>query len=1317
MTSLIKLRRSAVPGKIPTEGQLDLGEVAINTYDGKMFFKQSAGSNTVVEVAKKTDIGDATITISAGSGLVTGGTFTTNQSSNSTITISHSDTSTQASINNTNGVVIQDVSLDDYGHVTSLGSYDLDNRYYTETEADSRFLNVAGDTMTGDLTIPDKIIHAGNINTAIRFPTDNTFTIETAGVERFRVDANGNIGVSATPDVKVDIQGNQTTAKLRLRNTAGGLPEANNTSSGIELISGNVNTSSTYAPLIKFGAMDPDVTTQSPKFGAFISAQASETWTTDNDSGMHLSFWTAPKDAGPNSQPIERVRIRDSGFVGVGKLNPNTALDVEGTTTSTEFAGGGLNLTAVDKIFYSRSEFTSSTIPDFVQTWGVYHSGLLLYYKRDASGTAIESANGVKGSPLGKATVQHWGYVAGDIANTSPTDAASFIVAAHSFSKDLYFPKGSYGITNAVLTESGGSFDLDTEAHIYAIPRIDTPYLSGHLIYQGYTGTIAPSANTARTPYEINRGTGNSSRLLRENAGAPIAKGATTIVIEDEASAASFSRGDIIEIKADTVTPTNPDEYFIGIGTTSGWGYVGKGEFAQVYSVSGNTVTLATPTRDSYLSSTVPDHQIRIYKLAMIEGLKIRGGKWHGVGNSATTQASENNGFVFFAYCIGGEFHPDLADNFSGSAVVFESCIRGLSSGVFSGPKVSDITNDYTETKWAKAVTAVSSENIKLENAVCYHLRRPFDATTTGGSVVSRDVSQIGVVAHFCNNLISVHQCENFVAIGNVGTCDHFVLFRGKTCNISHNSCTVTLEDTGGDEALIRVGSAPTSEAYTENPNSGDLVFHGNIVNSNYLTEYGIQIRSGYDSLSVSGGKVGGCKFPVAIFGKVSKNTVISGVIFDGPEYLDYTVAPNKNSCVYVLATAMNSDSINKREILMNLKIHDNIFNGMYYDGFSIMGDFSTTGAKGITIKRNTIEHVERRLFDQQGVSGSTPGYGTTANFAEPIVAGDNKVQTQGSIYDQYVSKNAGFAIVEEEISSIDNPGHHISRRHSPSSGYLETNRTYLKGATILFSDPTEYVYGQICTSSGTRGTLSGVTASITAANNVATFNTVENVAIGSFVTITGAGLSANTRVVAIDGLNVTLSEPAVNTVTDENVLRTAPIFVNLASFTGEIVDYILHDNDNNTKFGFPANDTFAINTAGAERVRVTSSGTVGINLSTAPSSTLHVNGDITAIDFNTTSDLNVKENINVIPDAILKVSQLKGVTFNFKTDESKTRRAGVIAQDVEKVLPEAVSEMEDGIKRVSYDNLIGLLIEAIKDQQHQLEDMKNTITEFKNGI
>lgn len=97
--------------------------------------------------------------------------------------------------------------------------------------------------------------------------------------------------------------------------------------------------------------------------------------------------------------------------------------------------------------------------------------------------------------------------------------------------------------------------------------------------------------------------------------------------------------------------------------------------------------------------------------------------------------------------------------------------------------------------------------------------------------------------------------------------------------------------------------------------------------------------------------------------------------------------------------------------------------------------------------------------------------------------------------------------------------------------------------------------------------------------------------------------------------------------------------------------------------------------------------------------------GDITAGGaLNTTSDESVKENIKPITDALSKVEELNGVTFNYIEGD---KSAGLIAQDVEKILPELVSENEDGIKSVAYGNLVGLLVEAIKELKAEIATMK----------
>lgn len=102
----------------------------------------------------------------------------------------------------------------------------------------------------------------------------------------------------------------------------------------------------------------------------------------------------------------------------------------------------------------------------------------------------------------------------------------------------------------------------------------------------------------------------------------------------------------------------------------------------------------------------------------------------------------------------------------------------------------------------------------------------------------------------------------------------------------------------------------------------------------------------------------------------------------------------------------------------------------------------------------------------------------------------------------------------------------------------------------------------------------------------------------------------------------------------------------------------------------------------------------------------ISVVGDVSASgDLLSTSDLRLKSNIQPIMNAVHKVSLLNGVTFNMGDDEK--RKTGVIAQDMQKALPEAVRENSDGYLTVSYGNTVGLLIEAIKELKAEIEELK----------
>jgi hypothetical protein len=115
--------------------------------------------------------------------------------------------------------------------------------------------------------------------------------------------------------------------------------------------------------------------------------------------------------------------------------------------------------------------------------------------------------------------------------------------------------------------------------------------------------------------------------------------------------------------------------------------------------------------------------------------------------------------------------------------------------------------------------------------------------------------------------------------------------------------------------------------------------------------------------------------------------------------------------------------------------------------------------------------------------------------------------------------------------------------------------------------------------------------------------------------------------------------------------------------------------------------------------------GNVGVG-KTNPSTILDVNGTITCIDINSTSDISLKDNIRTLINPLEIIKDLRGVRFEWKKDQKPS--VGVIAQELEEVLPELVSQTNP--KTVNYNGLIGVIIEAIKEQQTQIKDILDKI-------
>ena len=99
----------------------------------------------------------------------------------------------------------------------------------------------------------------------------------------------------------------------------------------------------------------------------------------------------------------------------------------------------------------------------------------------------------------------------------------------------------------------------------------------------------------------------------------------------------------------------------------------------------------------------------------------------------------------------------------------------------------------------------------------------------------------------------------------------------------------------------------------------------------------------------------------------------------------------------------------------------------------------------------------------------------------------------------------------------------------------------------------------------------------------------------------------------------------------------------------------------------------------------------------------INATGIITAATYDVSSDINLKDNVQIIENPLDKIVKIDGVTFNWRADNKPSM--GVIAQNIEEVLPELVSTGDT--KHVNYNGIIGLLIEAIKELKSEIDELK----------
>lgn len=170
-------------------------------------------------------------------------------------------------------------------------------------------------------------------------------------------------------------------------------------------------------------------------------------------------------------------------------------------------------------------------------------------------------------------------------------------------------------------------------------------------------------------------------------------------------------------------------------------------------------------------------------------------------------------------------------------------------------------------------------------------------------------------------------------------------------------------------------------------------------------------------------------------------------------------------------------------------------------------------------------------------------------------------------------------------------------------------------------------------------------------------------------------------------------------------------------SRTGSTVDWSID------QYGTTAADARLriFNTSELNGLIIKENGFIGMG-NISPSVRLQVTGDIIANSIAGSSDARFKTNITPIQDPLAKVMRLRGVNFDWNQNQfpertfSSQRAIGFIAQEVEKVIPEVVQTEKntEAYKAVQYDKIVALLVEAIKEQQKQIQQLQKQVKQLK---